>query len=700
MKVKNIFWKRIIIGLSFVLFSTLTLLASPSAAEIKNLFDRYQSLHGQYVEAIRQGAGESKVKAIGADLKQAYNDYYEVLGIKPDAKAGYPAELPKYEVKDSDEESQALAPEDIQAETKNTKKLSKDREKFNKLLTKLYSPERDKTAADLRKELQAFIKECKDPEVLKEANFELADLVFDMTGMLKEAQKVLVSYVKRANDPASRQQALSKLKMYRQKAKVNKLRKNYLTIQNETVSKWKGFTSTSWLNFPKKLFKLGSYGVTNFNRFFRARKLDKALDEFNQAVLATLPEGSTEALTRSKVLPCNRVKMLVNGRTSFHYRFENAKRAQYSLYVQTLLFQDDETGNKLTDIMIDRAQNGVDVRLILDDFFSFNKKGGVIQRLKNGGVKVLINNPILKNVVKANFRSHQKLFIIDEKVAIVGGMNIGDEYAKGEIEQYGWRDTDVEVRGPIVREILKLFESNWEELTLDKWNETGEAKYKKAKTEVNTFGGLKDVSKLIPGPIPVCFDTPPVFDNVNARFVTTEPIEDKDDNVLDLFIIYLDRAKHEVIFESAYFIPTDRLTQAIERASARGVKVKIITNSIESNNHPSGGWAGRYSYESILNAGAEIYEWRGAQTVHSKVSLFDDFAVTLGAYNMNSRSHACDSEDIISFEDFRVARGFKTMLYKDLARCKQITMSDVQSWDEDFMKKMKLKFFNMFKFIF
>ena len=91
---------------------------------------------------------------------------------------------------------------------------------------------------------------------------------------------------------------------------------------------------------------------------------------------------------------------------------ERAKQATSSIYFQTLLYQDDETGNKIADILIERAQNGVDVRLILDDFFSFNKKGGVIQRLRNGGVQVMINNPILKNLCKSSANCKVFLFPI------------------------------------------------------------------------------------------------------------------------------------------------------------------------------------------------------------------------------------------------------------------------------------------------
>ena len=128
--------------------------------------------------------------------------------------------------------------------------------------------------------------------------------------------------------------------------------------------------------------------------------------------------------------------------------------------------------------------------------------------------------------------------------------------------------------------------------------------------------------------------------------------------------------------------------------------MRIITNSIESNNHPNAGYAGRANYEDVLRAGAEIYEWRGAQTLHSKVSLFDDLALTVGAYNMNSRSHSCDSEDVLAIEDRRVAAVFRTVLAKDLARCRQITLEEALSWRKDFMERMKIDFFNLFKAVF
>lgn len=671
--------------LIFILFFASAVFAGE---DVKTLFDRYQALYSRYREAISAQADPQAVSSILVELQAASKAYYKSIG-----------KLAYY----SDPDSAVPSVIDIKSAdaTGQTGQKSTLQRQYDGIVAEMSLPSSDLNYDKIRAMLEDFITNCTDEKLKKEAYLNLADVVYQQTKSLSQTQTVLLNYARTVQNPEYRRQAMATIRVYKKLSVVDQKRKEYQEIVDSTVNKYGKFAKTSWFAFPVKLVNFGSYGINNIKRIAKARELDKALEEYNVAVLDTYEPGSTEALTRSKLVPLNKIKLLANGRSSFARRLALGQSAQSSLYLQTLLFNDDEIGNALTDVMCERAEAGVDVRLILDDAFSFGKKDGCIQRLKNAGVKVLINNPILKNLLKANFRSHQKLFIVDETYAVVGGMNIGDEYAKGEIEEYGWRDTDVEVQGPLVRSILDLFEQNWEDLTLKKWNEVGDyAKKKEAHEKVNSFKPLKNVDKLIRGPIPVYFEEPPVFEDVNARFITTFPIDDKDDNVLDLFEIYLNMAEKEVIFESAYFIPTDRLVKAIADAVARGVEVKIITNSIESNNHPSGGWAGRYAYERVLNVGARIFEWRGAQTLHSKVSLFDDFAVTLGAYNVNSRSHTSDSEDIVALEDYRLAKVFKVMLEKDLSRCNEITLQDFESWDKSFMKKSKMEFFNMFKFLF
>lgn len=705
---KNSYQKLTSFSLLVILMAMFTFLsvASYAKSDLKALFDRYQSTYSQYKEAVENRADAQTLIELADSLSIARNAYNQAAGTSDTAPSNQQHEPVRtgvhagFQPYTDDFNAQVTSSDSFES---GARLLRRDplEEELHRILAEISKPDRERDLDAVLTQLEEFIDKCPNEILRREAIFGLADTILLQTGSVESAQSILNTYAQSDIDPESKRQAIARINVIQKKGVVLQLRNEYKQLQQRAASSWHNFSSKPWLAIPVKVWSFGTYAVSNLQRRVLGRRLTQALQEYDQAVVATYPPGSAEELSRSTIIPFNRVRLLANGRTSFHYRYELAKRAQYSINMQTLLYQDDKAGNQLADILIERAQAGVDVRLILDDFFSFGKKGGVVQRMRNGGVKVMINNPILKNLLKANFRSHQKLFVVDEIYAIVGGMNTGDEYALGEIVEWGWRDTDVEVQGPIVSEILNLFERNWEDLTLKVWNETGDQqKQREAKRELNEFKTLKNVENLIRGPLPVYFEEPPVFDNVNARFVITTPIVEKDDNVLDLFEVYLGRAKEDVIFQSAYFIPPDRLVEAIKAAVARGVEVTIITNSIESNNHPYASWAGRDSYGKVLSAGARIFEWQGAQTMHSKVSLFDDFAVTIGAYNINTRSHTTDSEDMIAIEDFRFAQVVRQMLNKDLKRAKEVTMEDVQRWNTTFTKKAKINFFKLFKFAF
>lgn len=681
---------------------TLTLAGPLAAANdqvIRETYSRYQASYRAYQEALNAGRDTAEVQARAQDVRAALAAYNNALGISA-APAGTQQSAVDSSAGSADQaQTDATVEAPANAGTAVAKAKSAEERAYDLLLKDLYTPSRKNRGTELRAKLQQFLATARNPYFVMQATFELASLESDL-GRPEVGKKILEDYAGTAPTKEAARLAKARIKIIDQETLIRNHRQMFDQRQQRTATAWVKYRDTSWLALPAKLVRLGSFLTSNVGRRMAGRELDKLLDGYDEAVRQSMPKGTLDAFTNSRLLPCNEVSLLVNGRSSFARRFALARQARDRILVQTLLYYNDATGNELADILIEKAQAGVEVKIIVDDAFGFSRKKSVFRRLQNGGVKVLFNNPLLARPWKANFRSHQKMFIIDDEVAIVGGMNIAQEYAQGEIQEWGWRDTDIEARGPLVAEVVELFERNWESLTLAKLFETGDPPQRNVQDKTEKTPILPQREHLIRGPLPVYFAEPPTFQDVRVRFLTTFPAESEDDDILDLFIAYLGAARQEVIFQSAYFIPRPSLTKAIVEACRRGVSVRIITNSVESNNHPNAGYAGRANYETVLRAGAEIYEWRGAQTLHSKVSLFDDFAMTVGAYNMNSRSHSCDSEDVIAIEDRRMVTLFRTVLARDLQRCRRITLAEVQTWQQDFLQNMKMKFFSLFQGIF
>ena len=662
---------------------------------------RYVAIYAEYTEAVRQKASQDRIERLAAELKTAQAAYEKAVrgGSVTTTSSPLPSVIEPEPALETTQDADAVDQTDT-VSASAPRRLTAERQAFENLLVKMYGPERKSNPTGLVEQLKKFISGVFEPQLKVDATWELAELLMESTGSAEAAKKPLADLAASTRTPEIRRQALARMKQYTLESKIETQRKTFETKRIATIAAWQATAKTSWLAFPVKGARWTKWLVANAGRRIEGVRLRKLLDEYDAVVADTFEKGSIDEKTASRLIPANTVTMLVNGRSSFAKRFELVAAAKSDICIQTLLWNDDEIGNKMADLLIERVKNGVDVRVIVDDAFAFPRRKGIIRRMQNGGVQVLINNPLLRNTLKANYRSHQKMLIVDEGVAIVGGMNMASEYAKGEIEEYGWRDTDVMVTGPVVDEICELFENNWERLVIDERAETGAPKIAEVKDKEEKLPILPNRAQLIPGPLPIYFDEPPVFENVRVRFLKTFPTRSDDDDILDLFIEYMNGSTREVIFESAYFIPTPALKNAIVATCRRGVKVKILTNSVESNNHPQAGIAGRANYEDVMKAGAEIYEWRGAQTLHSKVSWFDGKAATVGAYNVNSRSHACDSEDVLSLEDRRVARAFEIVLRRDLARARKVTPADLEAWRDTFRERAVMDIYNLFKWIF
>lgn len=360
-----------------------------------------------------------------------------------------------------------------------------------------------------------------------------------------------------------------------------------------------------------------------------------------------------ESVTESPLTKGNKVTLLVDGKAAYAAMFKAIQDARDHINLETYIIEDDETGRKFVDLLMQKQAEGVQVNLIFDSVGSFSTPAPFFQRLRDGGIQVVEFNPV--NPFKAHGKwrlahpDHRKILIIDGKVAITGGINISKVYSstpfrrgKDEKAPLPWRDTDVQIEGPAVAELQKLFQDTW---LKQKGPELSERNY---------FPELKEVG------------------NALVRVVGSTPGQDN----RVTFIVYVSAitfAEHSVHMTNAYFIPDDQILDAFTDAAGRGVDVKIILPSTSDSSLAV--YAARYNYSELLKAGVKLFERRNA-VLHAKTAVIDGVWSTVGSTNMDFWSLLSDDEvnAIILSREF--AGEMEKMFVMDLAGSDQI------QWEE------------------
>src|SRR3990170_538256 len=302
-----------------------------------------------------------------------------------------------------------------------------------------------------------------------------------------------------------------------------------------------------------------------------------------------------ESVTESPLTKGNKVTLLADGQATYVAMFEAIQNARDHINLESYIIEDDETGRKFADLLLQKQAEGIQVNLIYDSVGSFSTPASFFQRLSDGGIQVVGFNPI--NPLKARekwgltHRDHRKILIGDGKVAIIGGINISKVYSSSPFKRkqnekapIRWRDTDIQIEGPAVAEFQKLF--------LDTWLKQKGPKL----SERNYFPDLKEEGNAL---VRVVGSTPGQSNRIT-------------------FIVYVSAitfAEHSVHLTNAYFIPDDQILDAFTDAARRGVDVKIILPSTSDSSMVL--YAQRYNYSGLLKSGVKLFERRNA-LLHAK----------------------------------------------------------------------------------
>ncbi len=331
-----------------------------------------------------------------------------------------------------------------------------------------------------------------------------------------------------------------------------------------------------------------------------------------------------EAIVGSPLVVGNKVVLLQDGPATFQAMFTAILNAKDHINMETYIIEDDEVGNHFADALIEKQGQGVPVNLIYDSVGSINTPRAFFKRLADSGIRVLEYNPInplnAKKGWAVNQRDHRKLLIVDGQTAFLGGINISSVYSGGSFNPRSrrrvdgsaapWRDTQMQVDGPVVGEFQKLFLATWEK-------QKGEPL-----APLVYFPKISNKGREVVRAIGSSPDEP--YSLIYATLLSA-----------------IGSAETGVYLTNAYFVPDPQLLAALKDAAQRGVDVKIILPSYTDS------WlvfhAGRSYYTELLDAGVKIYERRGA-LLHSKTALVDGVWSTIGSTNLDWRSFLYNDE--------------------------------------------------------
>lgn len=382
-------------------------------------------------------------------------------------------------------------------------------------------------------------------------------------------------------------------------------------------------------------------------------------------------------------------KLLERNDEALLWRLALVDHATTSIDAQYFIWQDDEVGGLLLERLIEAADRGVRIRLLVDDFgVAGNADKGIAAISSHPNFEIRLFNPtavrrgtlgplfeFVAYFKELNRRMHNKLFVADNRMAIVGGRNIGNPYF-GLSEHYNFRDLDVLVAGPVVPEVSDAFDEFWNSepaypgrlLDKDLPPETLAELRQKAGEE-----WLRDKEFLAGTPYPLTrhdwseeFAALPAQMHLGtARFIQDEPVvgDGEQRRLVDSFSFTDEGLERELLVVSPYLIPVGDMIENIRRREARGIDVRILTASLASNNHTMAHAHYKKYRRPLLETGAEIFEFKGWPSeevrgysdvppveadfisLHIKTIVADRERAFVGSLNLDPRALVINTEN-------------------------------------------------------
>src|SRR5919106_3292279 len=371
-----------------------------------------------------------------------------------------------------------------------------------------------------------------------------------------------------------------------------------------------------------------------------------------------------EAHTDAPIVGGNRIELLLNGDETFPAMLRDIKGAKSTITFAQYLYEDGPIAYDLAQAFAERCRAGVEGNILLDSHGTrtpaeipriMTEAGCHLQYFRRVQAPQVI---FPWKLLRYNYRNHRRILVIDGRIGFTGGYGISEAWMGDGRTENHWRETNARMEGPIVKYLQAAFTESWLETT------------------GNLLGGNGYFPRLEPS------------GKVSAQIVKSSPVGGSFQNYM-LFLLSITSAKKTILITNPYFIPDDRMVDALLQAAARGVRIIVLVpGKIDFKITYR---ASRRHYGRMLLGGIEIFEYSPA-LLHSKTMVVDGIWATIGSTNFDNRSFALNEELNLALYDKNVAHNLEQIFAEDLKHSRKITYEE---WDA---RGIKEKLWELFAF--
>lgn len=338
----------------------------------------------------------------------------------------------------------------------------------------------------------------------------------------------------------------------------------------------------------------------------------------------------------------NKLQIFSDGKEAFDYILSDIASARHHIHLEYYIIEDDNIGRKVRDLLIQKAREGVEVRVIYDDVGSWQLSRKYIDPLIEAGVEIYpflpVRFPYLTN--KINYRNHRKIVVVDGVIAHVGGMNIADRYIDG-VEGIGqWKDMQLRIEGEAVHSLQVIFLTDWYFVSNQALNDD---KY---------------------------FPPPQVNDVHLVQIITSGPDSDWA-SIMQAYFAAIATATDHIYIATPYFIPNESILTALKTAALGGVDVKIMLPHQSDSRLVY--WSTLSFVGELLEAGVQIYFYHAGFN-HAKLMLVDGIFASIGTANMDIRSFDQNFEVNAILYDEEITQYLESQFLADIDECYSYTL--------------------------